>query len=369
MGDIKRYGTMDDNRQDLERTNGVMSDEILFVHIIYEDEEDVPDEHQGTKGREYLLSAVLFAVIAMVAYHSKYQKGDNWAAAFVGGRSLDVLDREPSKNVSFDGISYLNDSLCRLVDASYEWAQVYEPARRASKYTNSDSNTVEDMAAGTQSISTQSPLSPERTPIDTTLPNYASYSSGARIIQTSPSYARKPTSATLSLLHRTFGLSIYSHPPRVMLESNNQPGICYALAGHGGYLIIQLARQIHLDSVGIYHLDRNVAFASESDGNGLGLTMASAMREFEVWGGNSGDSLASVASGVGAGAGAGGESSGLARWLGSFVYDGVKGGEQVFRLAHPASDSEVCSMLLVKVVSNWGAHYTCAYSIRIHGYE
>ncbi|KAF8716375.1 hypothetical protein AX14_007095 [Amanita brunnescens Koide BX004] len=107
------------------------------------------------------------------------------------------------------------------------------------------------------------------------IPDYALFSAGARVI---PSL----TSATLELSPRTVSSQLVAfvtghgyalgRPPVTALHHDVQNGFCWPFPGSEGHLGVQLAAPVKVESVSVDHVPKEVAF-----------DVRSAPREMEVW--------------------------------------------------------------------------------------
>ncbi|KDE03051.1 hypothetical protein MVLG_06440 [Microbotryum lychnidis-dioicae p1A1 Lamole] len=109
-------------------------------------------------------------------------------------------------------------------------------------------------------------------------PDYALFTAGGRVVRTltSPTYEANPLGASRRALAWVTGTAgPRGRPPVTALHPDNAPGSCWPFAGSRGQLGIQLSRSIVPSDVTIEHVSIDVSL----DG-----TVASAPREFEVWG-------------------------------------------------------------------------------------
>ncbi|KFQ98091.1 Sperm-associated antigen 4 protein, partial [Opisthocomus hoazin] len=149
------------------------------------------------------------------------------------------------------------------------------------------------------------------------------------------------TSKTYEGLQTWFTRVLYSiwpiSPPDTILQPDVSPGSCWPLKGHQGQVVIRLAARVHLTSVTVQHISKDVSLSG---------TISSAPRDFALFGLD-----------------ADGEEETL---LGTFTYT-AKAPMQTFTLENaplPTAFSRV--KLLVK--SNWGnPKYTCIYRVQVHG--
>ncbi|SCV74075.1 BQ2448_6507 [Microbotryum intermedium] len=109
-------------------------------------------------------------------------------------------------------------------------------------------------------------------------PDYALFTAGGRVVRTltSPTYEANPLGASRRALAWVTGTAgPRGRPPVTALHPDNTPGSCWPFVGSTGQLGIQLSRSIVPSDVTIEHVSVDVSL----DG-----TVASAPREFEVWG-------------------------------------------------------------------------------------
>lgn len=109
-------------------------------------------------------------------------------------------------------------------------------------------------------------------------PDYALYTSGARVIRslTSPSYEPYRLGRVRSTMARITGAAVpQSRPPVTALHPDTTPGSCWPFAGPHGQLGIQLSRRVVPTDITLEHISPDVAL----DGD-----VSSAPKDFEVWG-------------------------------------------------------------------------------------
>ncbi|GAA5866530.1 hypothetical protein JCM3774_004002 [Rhodotorula dairenensis] len=109
-------------------------------------------------------------------------------------------------------------------------------------------------------------------------PDYALYTSGARVIRslTSPSYEPFRLGRVRSTMAWISGAAVpQSRPPVTALHPDTSPGSCWPFAGPHGQLGIQLSRRVVPTDITLEHISRDVAL----DGD-----VSSAPKDFEVWG-------------------------------------------------------------------------------------
>ena len=109
-------------------------------------------------------------------------------------------------------------------------------------------------------------------------PDYALYTSGARVIRslTSPSYEPYRLGRVRSTMAWITGAAVpQSRPPVTALHPDTTPGSCWPFAGPHGQLGIQLSRRVVPTDITFEHISPDVAL----DGD-----VSSAPKDFEVWG-------------------------------------------------------------------------------------
>jgi hypothetical protein len=109
-------------------------------------------------------------------------------------------------------------------------------------------------------------------------PDYALYTSGARVIRslTSPSYEPYRLGRVRSTVAWITGAAVpQSRPPVTALHPDTTPGSCWPFAGPYGQLGIQLSRRVVPTDITLEHISPDVAL----DGD-----VSSAPKDFEVWG-------------------------------------------------------------------------------------
>ncbi|XP_009979457.1 PREDICTED: SUN domain-containing protein 2, partial [Tauraco erythrolophus] len=166
--------------------------------------------------------------------------------------------------------------------------------------------------------------------------DYALESAGASIINTRCSETYDAHTAVLSL----FGIPLWyqSQSPRAILQSNVDPGNCWAFRGSQGFAVIHLSNVIRPTAVTLEHIPKALS------PQGI---IPSATKDFAVYG------LKEER-----------EEEGVL--LGQFTYDHDGDPIQTFYLKGDAVGAY--ALVEFRVLSNWGhPEYTCIYRFRVHG--
>ncbi|NXC14109.1 SUN2 protein, partial [Corythaeola cristata] len=166
--------------------------------------------------------------------------------------------------------------------------------------------------------------------------DYALESAGATIVNTRCSETYDTQTAVLSL----FGIPLwyYSQSPRTILQSNVDPGYCWAFRGSQGFVVIRLSNTIRPTAVTLEHIPKALS------PQGI---IPSAPKDFAVYG------LKEER-----------EEEGVL--LGQFTYNHDGDPIQTFYLEGDAVGTY--DLVEFRVLSNWGhPEYTCIYRFRVHG--
>lgn len=193
--------------------------------------------------------------------------------------------------------------------------------------------------------------------------NYANVALGSQSIPglTSPLYSPS-LYLDITCVDRTFWKSFSPrptiHPPEMALSGGNNPGQCWAFAGHSGQLGIQLPAPVQVTSFTIEHTwDKYFA--------------DSAPRNVVLWGlvpvdGNDPDLPIRNTSSNPLQPHFGASYVGIQ--LSSVLFDAIGGQpRQTFSLRHAATRRHF-DHLVIQILGNWGhPDYTCLYRLEIHG--
>lgn len=200
-------------------------------------------------------------------------------------------------------------------------------------------------------------------------PDYAAYSSGARVnpFLTSPTYLHRPTALLPRLFSRMFFNigSSWSHPPAVAIHPSNAVGMCWAFPGTTGQLSVKLSHAIILTDIAIEHVHPDIAHDATT-----------APKDLEIWA-YVGDEAAESASTNDADT----ESDSSLRHAPAagyvhvmdVTYSVYNDAQSVQSFAVPQSMRRLTvpvNQVVYRVKSNWGnPEFTCLYRVRAIGYR
>uniref|UniRef100_A0A8C5Q1K8 Sad1 and UNC84 domain containing 2 n=1 Tax=Leptobrachium leishanense TaxID=445787 RepID=A0A8C5Q1K8_9ANUR len=167
------------------------------------------------------------------------------------------------------------------------------------------------------------------------LVDYALESSGASVINTRCSETYETKTALLSL----FGIPLWyqSQSPRVILQTDSNPGNCWAFRGSRGYAVIRLSSRVRPTAVTLDHIPRSLSPKA---------TISSAPKDFSVYGLEE-------------------ETQKEGILLGNFTYNQNGDPIQTFSIK---GENTTYQLIELRIESNWGhPEYTCIYRFRVHG--
>lgn len=167
--------------------------------------------------------------------------------------------------------------------------------------------------------------------------DYALTANGARVTSASNTYCVNTTTFTGRI--RT----VCKNSPAQVLSPEVRPGECWGMAGHSGFVVVELGEAV---------VPRTVAVAHPTRAGTEGAAFAGAPRDFKVYG-------------VEAAEGAGEKAL-----LGSFMYDARSSAvTQEFELLRSRQrPHRAFRRVRVEILSNWGnPEWTCLYKIKIYG--
>lgn len=174
----------------------------------------------------------------------------------------------------------------------------------------------------------------------TAMPDYALENSGAEVVSVRCTELVKNTMKIYWMLFVPYYWEYTGHP-RNALQTDMNPGSCFAFNGFPGTLVIKLAKPIKLTAVSIEHIPKSVA----PDGN-----INAAPKEFEVYG------LRSV------------RDVEEPELLLSAEFDGNGLPLQTFDVTKDKSTGTSYGLVELRILSNHGnANHTCLYRVRVHG--
>jgi hypothetical protein len=179
------------------------------------------------------------------------------------------------------------------------------------------------------------------------MPDYALYTSGARIIasHTSPSYV--PSGIPSGIPRRLFTILAWLkggiiNSPTIAIQPSKHIGECWPLAGSQGQLAIALSMFIKITHITIEHPARHIL-----------LNTGSTPWDMELWGQPANESCSGeICNPV---------------FLTAFAYNMYGQPVQTFSVVSAYQNTLMQSVIL-KIASNWGEpNYTCLYKVGIHG--
>lgn len=169
----------------------------------------------------------------------------------------------------------------------------------------------------------------------TGLVDYAMEPMGGQIISTKCTESYRAGTAVLSI----FGIPLYypTATPRTVITPGINPGECWAFQKLPGFLIIKLARPVHIEAFSYEHISRKLIANGKID---------SAPKEFEVYGLRNETDQEPVK---------------IAHF--KYDYDG-----EPLQFFSADNQGLVFEMIELRVLSNHGnPNYTCLYRFRVHG--
>jgi Sad1 / UNC-like C-terminal len=199
-------------------------------------------------------------------------------------------------------------------------------------------------------------------------PDYAAYSSGARInpTLTSPTYYHAPKSLIKRFGSYLFGGagSTWGHQPAMALFQDTSVGMCWAFPGSQGGLGIRLSEPILVTDVSVEHVHRDIS-----------KNIGSAPRQWSLYGLIQDDTARAQIEAINAGLYESLPPANLPRGYTLLVrgeYDvNNDEGKTIQTVPVPAAIRRLnipIEQVVFAVANNWGnEEYTCLYRVRVHG--
>jgi SUN domain-containing protein 1/2 len=246
---------------------------------------------------------------------------------------------------------------------------------QVQKYMQSRGNEGESCSDGSKSMSVRGPTGEDlnsiihslvdsavsRSEQALTIPDFALYSSGGRIIRsmTSRTYKGRPDRWLRTLTRKN---SPKFKPPVTALVPDIHVGNCWAFAGAKGRLGIALSRKVYISAVTVDHPRKEAVFET-----------GTAPREFKVWGLLYGEeNVAKAAAYIKTSSPGRSSSEAPSDYLhiASFSYNvNSELSTQTFSIFGAVRDLGISfDTVVFEIESNWGSEeYTCLYRVRVHG--
>jgi hypothetical protein len=182
----------------------------------------------------------------------------------------------------------------------------------------------------------------------TALVDFATKGAGGRVLAHTPTHT--PQYSSNNLMSWLTSCYVPTKSPDTILEPNMDAGSCWPMAGHQGFVFVQLSAPIKVTKFTLQHISHTVA------GN-----ITTAPRGFRLYG------VSAAAVAQWRDAGTDGEPAGTL--LGEYTYD-ARGPRAVQTFAIPPSPAAqgVYAHVKIEVLGNHGNQdFTCIYRIRVHG--